>query len=241
MRNFIKRGARPPTLRHTRNVFRSVDVVVAHKSDRVHRTVPSDRPFLVPSLPFWPAFSARYEDHGRCRAAEADRGWPVDRGLKKGGANRAREYVRPAPTARSVAFVTIDGDKRVSGAGIVYPSYCGSWFFFFCPSPDGRPVNGSIAARKLRTTSLRNVLFKPRNHQREFNSPRSQIFIITLSIERQSCKGPAATAATAAAELSNHGWRFQSGARGWNANYPLNLLINSISCCDLCAARSSLT
>lgn len=43
-----------------------------------------------------------------------------------GGGMAVARYVRAGPTVQSVALVTIDGDKRVSGAGIVYPSYCGS-------------------------------------------------------------------------------------------------------------------
>lgn len=110
------------------------------------------------------------------------------------------------PTVRSIALVTIAGDKRVSGAGIVYPAIAAHDFFArlmeepLTARHNGTRVTNNVAANRWFGLNRRIV-------SASIISSRSQIFIIALSTERQSGKGPAA-------ELSNLGWRFQSSARG---------------------------
>lgn len=78
-------------------------------------------------------------------------------GTREGRVTVADEDVQAGgPTAWSVALVTIDVDKRVSGPGVVYPSYCGTRLFCKPESAyrDSGDYNGDGTARKLRIISL---------------------------------------------------------------------------------------
>lgn len=109
-------------------------------------------PFLTPSPPLWPAFSEGMQRPPAMSGAGRRVRGRRPSGDRKGDARVVRDTCERDPTVQSVALVTIDGDKRVNGAGIVYPSYCGSWFFY---TPDGREpaAVGSTASWKLRRTT----------------------------------------------------------------------------------------
>lgn len=80
-------------------------------------------------------------------------------------------HVGAGLTAQSVAFVTnIDDDERISEAGIVYSSCCGSWFF--C-TPNRRIAIGASNTRR------EPLVLKPANEQSSAWIPR--IFIIALN------------------------------------------------------------
>jgi len=88
-------------------------------------------------------------------------------------------YVGAGLTAQSVAFVTnIDDDERISEAGIVYPSCCGSWFF--C-TPNGRIAIGASNTRR-----------EPLVLNRQMNNRQHEFLGFLLLHLTHSGKGPAA-------------------------------------------------
>lgn len=88
------------------------------------RPVPGDKP-LSPRLPLsdprFPRDAKTNEREQRSNVVDT-----LGRGKRAGAETSARARARAFHCTLPVTLVTIDGDKWVSGAGIVYPVYCGS-------------------------------------------------------------------------------------------------------------------